>query len=39
MTSHSRERFEIFKANLRDIEERNARDTATYGQHVFRPHR
>ena len=35
MTSHSRERFEIFKANLRDIEERNARDTATYGVNMF----
>ena len=35
MNSHSRERFEIFKATLRDIEYRSAHDTATYGVNMF----
>lgn len=35
MNSHSRERFEIFKATLRDTEYRNQHDTAEYGINMF----
>ena len=35
MNSYSPERFQIFKATLRDIAYRNAHDTATYGVNQF----